>query len=330
MDIPKSISLLLGVCVVASPLLAWGQTVPKVPPVRTMLGQPGYIPEAGQAISETGYSYATSSHENLGALGEATGSVSGHSDSETETLVYGVTDHLSINLHASYQQSSATTDRTTGVVTATNSVGFTDPSLGATWRVVDQGAHPFSIDLSGTYAPNLIRAKSATATQSGSTALGGTETTLTAAATRLAGSNIFYGSVSANYFSSRTNLIQSGPYDRVAADQWRYGATLGYDRILTPKLDASLALRLAPAYQTDETNLGGSGSVYTVKSDAQTSLTAGVNAALIPNRVALSFTYAHVFDYGSQTETSGAPAPSSATHHSVSDTLGVTLRFRFT
>ena len=307
--------------------IASADPAPQTDIVRTGLGQPGYIVQKGEWLSTTSYSHQTSSGESVKATGDLNAKGSGYADTGGQTFTYGLTDHLSINLRQSYESTHSEADRVDGVTTETHSQGLADPAVGVTWRALDQGPHPVSLDLAASLAPNWIRAKSATTTQTGTIAPGGAQASLSAAATRLDGPNIFYGSIAATYHGSRVILIQSGPYDRTAPDYRSGEITAAYDRALTPQIDVSITGRWDPAYTTRSTKLGGNGLSNWTDQDAQSAITFGVNDCLSPDKVAVALTFSHVFDHGSQSYASGV-GPSGSSRHATSDTVGATLRVR--
>ena len=310
-----------------SPGLAAADPASATGVVRTGLGQPGYIVQKGDWLSATTYAHQTSSSESVKSTGDLNVKASGYADTATQSITYGLTDHLSINLRQSYEGTHSQADRVDGVTTDTHSQGFADPAFGVTWRALDQGPHRVSLDLAASFAPNWIGAKSATSTQTGSIAPGGSQASLSAAVTRLEGPNIFYGSIAATHHGSRVILIQSGPFDRTSPDHWTGEITAGYDRILTPQIDVSVTGRWDPAYKNRSTNLGGNGLSTWSDQDAQSAITFGVNDSLSPDKVAVAVTFSHVFDHGAQSYASGV-GPSGSSRHATSDTLGVTLRLR--
>jgi len=295
--------------------------------VRTGLGQPGYIVDQGELLSATSYSHLTSSSQSIRASGELNAKDLGDSDTGAESLTYGLTDHLSISLRQTYARSHSQAERVDGLTTASHSRGLADPVFGMTWRALDQGPHPVALDLSASFAPDWISAKSASATAAGTIAAGGAQTALSAALTRLDGPNIYYGSMTATYHGSRVILIPSGPYDRTASDYWSGEIAAGYDRLLTPRIDVSIAGRWDPAYKTGSTNLGGNGLSSWTDQDAQSAVTLGFNDCLSPDKAAVALTYSHVFDHGAQSYTWGV-GPSGSSRHATSDTVGATLRVR--
>jgi len=310
-----------------SPGLASADPAATTGVVRSGLGQPGYIVQKGEWLSTTSYSHQTSSSESVKATGDLNAKDSGYADTGGQTFTYGLTDHLSINLRQSYESTHSEADRVDGVTTDTHSQGLADPAFGVTWRALDQGPHPVSLDLSGSFAPNWFRAKSATTTETGTIAAGGAQALLSAAVTRLDGPNIFYGSIAATYHGSRVILIQSGPYDRTAPDYWSGEITAEYDRALTPQIDVSVTGRWDPAYTTRSTNLGGNGLSSWTDQDAQSAVTLGVNDCLTPDKVAVALTFSHAFDHGAQSYQPGV-GPSGSSRHATSDTFGATLRVR--
>ncbi len=65
-----------------------------------------------------------------------------------------------------------------------HSLGAQNPVFGATWRVVDQARAPVNIDLTGSYTPDIFRAREAAVGRTGSIAAGGQSGTVQAAVSR--------------------------------------------------------------------------------------------------------------------------------------------------
>ncbi len=53
------------------------------------------------------------------------------------------------------------------------SLGADDPDFGATWRIIDQRTAPVSVDLTGSYAPDIFQNRSAERLHTGTFATGG-------------------------------------------------------------------------------------------------------------------------------------------------------------
>jgi hypothetical protein len=165
---------LIGASVTLLPLTGWAQDL--TPDASRILSDPNYLPFQGQLWGYTNYFHTWSNGTNYSASGAEISSFQTNANDFNQFVGYGVTDDLMIDASIAYEP-GATRDVQTakGTTASLSSWGFSDPTFGATYRVLDQAASPVTFDIFGSYTPDWISSKIATTTTGGSFANGGQE-----------------------------------------------------------------------------------------------------------------------------------------------------------
>ena len=158
------------------PLHAHAQSNPQAPfePVDSrIISDPFYLPLKGQVYGATVYTLNRPQGDNVKA-GVQTASFHSSNNLIDQTLAYGATRNLTIRVAMSYGSNVRdSTAAATGDVTTGNAHGFNDPTLSATYRLLDERHSPMILDLTGSYSPDLIDATASGGGHDGNVARGG-------------------------------------------------------------------------------------------------------------------------------------------------------------
>jgi len=292
----------LILAVSAAPLIARAQDF--TPSTDRILSDPTYLPLQGQIYGQTGYSYGVGTSDTTSAAGSAFSRA--WTDSYSQHLAYGVTNRLSVNLGLDYDASHARSTSAASDVSEGGRQGFTDPTLGVTYRLIDQANHPFSLDLKGVYSPDLLPAKTAAGSGDGTTAAGGAAGSIGLAIGRETKVFTVQASIGGAW-QGASDLRDMASGDTLHTSGY-WVPTFGFatQARLTPRLSVNVngdyEIQAAP----NVTNQG-TGVLYQSNHGDVANLGMAVNYHFIPNRVVGSLTYNHAF-YG-QTDNVFPEAP---------------------
>lgn len=293
------------------------------------LTDPAYLPLAGQIDGSTAFTMSEGRGNTSDAGGTLLSHFKDHSDRFNQFLEYGITDDLSVNFAMSYLPYDKTThDNVGGGTTVRESQGFTDPSLGITWRALDQAAGPVNLDLFGNYSPNWTGSRIATSTSDGLEGRGGDAGDIGAAISHVTPLFTLYGSAAAELNGARSNFNPDS------------GTSVHRNSTTDWLLDVSGQVRLSDAISLngglgetigrDTTHVfNGAGVEHLVTQGDSTELHLAANYAFIPNSFIGSLTYGHTFDGNSRAEFPADPANNTETHGHQEDIWGAKLTYAF-
>lgn len=142
------------------------------PDTTRILSDPAFLPARGQLASTTTMEYRDGD-QDLTRNGVPSGSTSGNGYGITETLTYGATDRLAVRLSMDHWNSEFSETTASGRVLTYHHNGFDNPTLSLVYRALEQKTSPVSVDVGGSYSPDLFTSRSATTTQDGTVASGG-------------------------------------------------------------------------------------------------------------------------------------------------------------
>ena len=299
---------------------------------RTPLGSVNYITNQGEIVSYSSFGGTGSNSDHFNDLGSQTSKSKSSSLSWGETLGYGVTNDLEIIFKDSYSSNSSTAYASSGTNTSYNSSGFADPTFSILWRALNQGpAYPVSLDLTASYAPDILDAKAASSVADGTIARGGSEFTGTAAVSHVSGPDIFYLAVSAINSAERDILVQPavGPYNQSASAFWQYTINAAYQHYFDEKLSVIGGVQYFSSDTYTAINLGGNNLSYNKTDGAQWRPYVTVNYAFVPNKIVGSLNYTHSFDANNSSYAPADATKSSSTRDGQSDAVTGTLRLLF-
>jgi hypothetical protein len=319
----RILNLAAGAAFVCIPLAAFGQDM--TPDTTRYLSDPNYLPLAGQIYGTSAYTHTWTSGDTFDDTGP-TSSFRVNTDTLSQFLSYGITDDLELNAAIHYEpDSQRLVNFTNGTHSSLNSSGFSDPSFGAVWRVLDEGPSPVDFDLFGSYTPDVIDSKNASNTDDGTVSRGGQSGQLGAALGYETRQFSIRGQFSANVYgdSSAINLMNDDTLH-----------TQGYSNYV---LGLETQTRLNPLFSVnagvDHTFASNENVVNTTTAIAHvlqpgdtTTLHAALNYNLVPNQFVVSATYAHNF-LGNNQSVYAVPASDTSTRDRGSDVLGLELYY---
>ncbi|MBV8060056.1 MAG: hypothetical protein JO253_00840, partial [Alphaproteobacteria bacterium] len=137
-----------------------------------ILADPTFLTMKGQVLGNTSYSYsnyATAQQSNTGEknLNDVT-----RGNHVLQNIAYGLTNNLSLRASIGYTSSIYKDSFTGSSAQRVDNAGFTDPTVGATYRIIDQTQAPLLWDVSGYYTPDLFPDKTGTTDNTGTIADG--------------------------------------------------------------------------------------------------------------------------------------------------------------
>jgi len=265
------------------------------PDATRVVSDPAYLPAQGRFFGSTLYTYGKTTSDLDNYLGLPQSSNQTTVRTATQLFEYGASDDLTFRLSGFYQSIGSTGNYASGATTFTRSGGMSDPTLGLTWRFLDQARHAVSVDFVGSYTPDLIYARSATSSSEGTVARGGATGVLGAAVSRKTKSFTVYGEATAT--SLGTRAIQN-PSNNVVTNydtSWQYTLFLTTQSRLTGRWSLNLGLaetvndRIAASF----VNTVGKLVEFTNTPGRDTRLNAALNFQVVPNRLVASVTYTH-------------------------------------
>lgn len=305
---------------------ARAQTLDMTPDAGRILSDPNFLPYTGQLYGTTSYAHGWTSGNSANSLGAETSSFHINTNTLDQFLAFGITDDLSVNASVSYAPTDYREINYAGGRSASlDSSGFSDPTFGATWRVLDQKSWPVDLDLLGSYTPDWIDAHTATASEDGTVARGGEAGTVGAAVGYDTRSFGIRGAFTADFLgdSSSYNLASGDTIET----QGRTNYTLSLDTQTRLTDLFSVNAGLAHTFAANETgvNLTSGAPHYTEPGD-NTALQLALNYNFIPNQFVVSATYAHEF-YDNGRTFYDDPASDTETRDKSGNIVGVKLTY---
>jgi hypothetical protein len=274
----------LGFVALPAPLSAQSLT----PSGERVLSDPTYLPLHGRFEGETIYQYADST-ETLGSSRDENSNVL------SQRLEYGIIDDLTVFAQGDYGWSRETVNPISGSRHFLSSNGFSDPTFGVVWRALDQRRQkPVDLDFLVSYAPSVIRATSASRSQTG-TATGGSDVLILRAAlgwaTRLL--------TIQGYFEDQRNgsaaVAEPVGYENIQS-RWQPEVGVVAQRWLTQRV--SVRVEGSYGFQATAEEFDTSSRVASVHGLGDSGVAgAGLYYLIIPNKLVGSFEYSHTF-YG--------------------------------
>ncbi len=293
--------------------------------VTRYLGAPGYLPFAGQVEGTFTYTYSASTYDFRNSTAPFPSDYDRSENSFLPQLAYGITDDISVfaNLgfgnarnfeHYTYNRLVITpVPRQTGPfglsfqppplfslvptpgTQSFHALGANDPAFGATWRAIDQRTATVSLDMTGSYTPDIFHAKVAEYQVNGSVAPGGQSGSLEAAITH--DSRILtlraYGTFA---YDGRRNISDGGSQDLRSAPHAVYAAGLQGEARLLPFLAINAGVGASQAMRFDQPLLSGSiQTTVTIKPSGSISPYAGLVLPIFPQHLVAEFLYQHDF-----------------------------------
>jgi len=308
-----------------APLLAQDWT----PTGDRILSDPTYLPLEGQVSGDSSYSYG-STGANTFVGGAQTASSRETSNALSQSFAFGVTNELSVSVGDTYEWVHDFVSPTAGTDYARNDNGFTDPTFGLTYRLLDQRTQPLDVDLSASYAPNFIGARGATTFDNGAVARGGDALDLKLAVARETRFMTVQGYVGATRYGQATSFNDVGD-SSVTSSYWQPVVGIATQT----RFNDRLSLNVGGQYDfSGDYNVFASDDFGRANYFAQVDranlgdVSAALNYHFIRNRLVGSVVYAHTF-YGPEDVSYIATPNDNYGVQRSGDSIGAQLRYVF-
>ncbi len=299
--------ILLGsVCVAPSALAAdWSADDARI------LGDPSFLPVAGQIEGSFAYTYSANLYDITNNNPFNGRSSNDRSDNSfLPQLRYGITDDVSLFANLGWGNSRDVQDQTyerylfvpalrlvqQRYQASYHALGADNPVFGATWRAIDQRFAPVSVDLIGSYSPDIFQNRSAERLQTGTFASGGQSGSAEIAVSRETHVLTLRAYGAFSYQSRRNDLIDDGSGDLRSAAHPSYSVGLESQARVLPWLaiDAGVSANQAVRFhrqvlEADDVTL------QTIKPSGSISPYAGVVVPLLDRRIVGEALYQHDF-----------------------------------
>lgn len=297
------------------------------PDASRVLSDPAYLPLEGKWYGQTAYSYGRTSADVDNYLGAPNRSFVTTSNALSQVLVFGVTDDLSLRISESYAQNNTTNNFATGTSASSNALGFSDPILGATWRVLDQRQHAVSWDLIGSYMPDMIQAIGAAPTQDGTVARGGQVATLGTAVSYKTKDFTLYLDAAAAYLGKRAILNANNTTTNYQANrQYSLGVNTQTRLCERSALNFGVSRTFNNSVNaTNDTTL----ATFTSRPGNVSTVSAALLYHITPNRLVAALAYSHDIYSTSSVTYPTLPASSTTTRNQKGNAVGVRLQYVF-
>ena len=294
-----------------------------------ILSDPLFLPTQGQISGQTGYSQAKTDYDGINSAGLETSSTQSRSYNWNQSFAYGLSNDFTLRLSGSWAHTTAdaTSDKT-GIVSSTCDRGFADPTLGATWRLVEQSAaRPFDFDLAASYSPNSIALRTGSGAQVGTVASGRQTALVSAGIGREMRAMSLQLVVSSTYLGQRSYEALSNGDQHSEESRWEYGMALNTQTRFTSRdsLNVNITDTVNRSYQAADDTAGTSWNTTPANSVA---ISAALNHHFIPDHLVgtLFYTYTTNADASNQYAT---PVRDNSTHYSSSNTAGCRVSYMF-
>jgi hypothetical protein len=308
------------------PVVAFAQAIDLTPYSGRILSDPEFLPLTGQIYGTSAYTHGWISGNSVNDLGTEFSSFHVNTNTLDQTLAYGITDDISV--HASIQcapQNYREIDYSNGQRAYLDSSGFSDPTFGATWRVLDQNGWPANLDVFGSYSPDWIGARTATMFDDGSVARGGDSGIIGAALGVVTRSFSIRGALDVD-FLGKSSLLNLGNGDVIeTASHTNFDLSLETQTRLTDLFSVNAGISHTFASNAAATNIV-SGMARDTEPGDLTALQLALNCNLVPDAFVVSATYAHDF-YGNSRTLYANPAFDTETRDRSGDILAVKLSY---
>ncbi len=292
-----------------------------------ILSDPLYLPLQGQISSNTSYDWATTTEDVYNAAGVKTQSERITANPLTQTFQYGVTDDFALSAAIGFDPSASThINPVSGTNTVRTDQGWTNPTFGAVYRVLDQRTNPLTLDFNASYSPNVFPSKSPSDTDEGTVALGGQEWNFGGTLGREMRDFTIAGTFGANYLGSRGSLSEASGDKIGTSATWLYTLGLATQTRFSDQFSVNAGAGYTFGHDANVLN-----ETTLLDHDTHVHGTPNLNAALnyhfIPNILVGSVYYQHDFGGSSDNVYATVPADNNSIGNKSEDVLGVRLRY---
>jgi hypothetical protein len=260
-----------------------------------ILSDPAFLPLKGQVYGESSYDYSDTQSQAFDAGGANLSSTSRTLSTIRQTLAFGLTDRLSVNISEAYGFSGNSTVTTPTVVRSNNVSGWDDPIIGLTYRLVDQKEQPFILDILGHYSPDAFSSRAAINGEDATVARGGDEADIGLAIARETRFFTIRGSVTAYYYDTSTEqTFARNSGETTTGSYWAPSLGLQTQTRLTDRL--SVNVNGSYTFNGSPNVSNGLPQFYRIENIGNTAdVGVSLNYHLIPNKLVGSINYVHTF-----------------------------------
>jgi len=287
----KAAKWLIGATATLLPLAAAAQDL--TPDASRILSDPNYLPLDGQLWGYTNYLHTWSNGTTFNSVDNPVSTFHSDINELNQFIGYGITDDLMIDASIAYEPGANRNVQFANGSTATlQSSGFSDPTFGATYRLLDQVASPVTLDVFGSYTPDWITSKVATATTGGSFANGGQEGEVGAALAEQTRFITVRGAFAAHFLGTRQvdDVATGGTFDQ--GGHTDYILSLATQTRLTDQISFNAGVTHTFASNSSYTDTLKN-LTRTINPGDDTILDLAVNYQFIPDTVVGSVIYRH-------------------------------------
>ena len=307
---------------VSAPVLAAAQDF--TPTGDRILSDPTYLPLQGQFSGETGYNYERTTGNLFDSTGAQTATTRNSLNTIRQRFTYGITDQLSINAGIAYGFDGRVSQNG---LPGNNRSGFDDPTFGLTYRLLDQRKRPLSLDVFGEYSPDAFQSRSASDSQDGTVARGGSEAGFGAALGHETRFFTIRGAFTDRYFGDSSSLNTTSGASADTSSYWVPTLGVQTQTRFTNRLSANVGFDYNFNGNRNTVNsLSGVESINHV-GDSQ-DVNVSLNYHFVPNRLVGSLDYSHTF-YGRLNESFPADPTENTLRTRSGNGVGATLRYVF-
>jgi hypothetical protein len=297
----RRMAALLATAIAVVPMHAYAQDWGRI------LSDPNYLPLAGEFDGSTAYTYGITKGDAFDSTGAQIDSFHVNTNALAQRFEYGVTDDFALGLGIAYDPSvHRTVDLVGGSSRSSDKSGFADPTIDATYRVMDERRGPMILDLFATYSPDLFRAQSANSSDDGTVARGGQAASLGLALGREWPGFGIRATAAANWVGKRSiddPLMATTLHENSA---WNYDVALNTQARLTERasLNIGAGYLFRQSYGVDDPAVPAS---WTMHPGDVGNVHLALNYHFVPNRVVGSLTYQYN-GYNHSSNTDATPA----------------------
>ncbi|HEY1836307.1 MAG TPA: hypothetical protein VGG36_01515 [Rhizomicrobium sp.] len=304
----------LGVASFALPASAQ-EYAPPIP--FRLLSDPAYLPMQGQWYGSSSFSLAQGGSDEYDSTGAKIVTHRHWDDEISQELEYGITDEFALDVADTYDPFDKHKDEAAGGGFSDNDKsGFHDPSVGVTWRVIDQASHqPVSLDLLANYTANLIAA------QTTNVAEGGQSGEFGAAVSKVMPGSTIYGKLAADWYGDQSQFNPANGNFIREQSYWDYLVDLETQTRLSDLFSINAGAGYIFANNARVMNLT-SGIDHMAEPGDGLKLDAALNYLIVPYPVVVSLTYDYRRDDGGQ-KIFALPVDDTTTRNRDNNTVGV-------
>jgi hypothetical protein len=292
-----------------------------------ILSDPLFLPRKGQVYGATAYTLDRPQGDNFKA-GVNTGSFTSSDNLIDQTLAYGLLNNLTIRLTQGYGINNRdSTAAATGDVTTGSATGFNDPTVSATFRVLDEPRSPVILNLTASYSPDAFASEASGGGSDGTIGRGGQTAGLSFALGRVTKAFTVAATAASTHVGPQVTELLSNGTSSASTSYWSYNLGLATQTRFADRWSLDAGFGFATAGNYDVSNIE-TGNPHVYAPSSTHSLNLALNFHIQPNRLVGSVTYTYN-GYTDATNTFAKAALDTAVENRMSNTVGVRLLYVF-